>query len=186
VFIRNNYFVPHTTGLENWGVYFVGGVSGFRIEDNSFRAAGEDAITIWHCSHGVISRNQGGGNGENTIDVKDSEDIEITDNIGVNDAEYNLVVHGVDTKMGTRRIVVRGNHCIGGGQGGKLTAGIALLDVRESKVIGNFVEQSTGEAILVRDAMPASGNEVRDNVLRGNGMQRASPDIVDQSTSQTR
>jgi hypothetical protein len=183
VLVRKNYIVPHRQGLNNWGIYFASGVTDFRIEDNFLGPAGEDGITIWHCSRGWIGRNRGGGNGENTIDVKDSEGIQIIGNTAVNDSEYNIVVHGVDSKTSTRRIEIRGNHCICGGQDGKLTAGIALIAVSDSMVINNLVEQSAGEAILIHDAAVGSSNRVRDNVLRGNGLRRASPAIVLQGTS---
>jgi hypothetical protein len=165
VTIRHNRFIPYPVGLEHWGIYFVKGVTNFRIEDNTFGPAGEDAICVWHSLHGVIARNRGGGNGENTIDVKDSHHVLITDNQTDNDTEYNIVVHSVDANDLTYNIVVEGNRCRRGGQGGKLSAGIALLFVRRSKVRRNRVEHAYGEGIVVVDAMRESGNEVSHNRL---------------------
>ena len=106
IVIRDSEFHPHPTGSESWGVYFVEGVVGFRIERNFFTPAGEDAICVWHSAKGVIARNRGGHNGENTIDVKDSDDIAITENSAESDGEYNIVVHTVDPSSRTRRMVV--------------------------------------------------------------------------------
>jgi hypothetical protein len=165
VTLRHNSFIPYPAGLEHWGIYFVKGVTNFRIEDNTFGPAGEDAICVWHSSHGVIARNRGGGNGENTIDVKDSHHVWISDNQTDNDAEYNIVVHSVDANDLTYNIVVEGNRCLRGGQGGKLSAGIALLFVRRSKVRRNRVEDAYREGIIVIDVMKDSANEVSHNSL---------------------
>jgi hypothetical protein len=169
VTIRNNTFIPYPTGLEHWGVYFVQGVTDFRITGNTFSPAGEDAITVWHCARGVIAENSGGGNGENTVDVKDSPDIEISDNRADRDREYNIVVHDVDAGSLTTRIVVRGNHCTRGGQGGQLTAGIVLLFVRDSEVRDNVIENAYGAGIFVNDRGTGSGNSILHNLLRNNG-----------------
>ena len=186
IVILNNRFVPHATGLENWGVYFAKGVTNFRIENNVFGPAGEDAITIWHCWRGIIRHNRGGGNGENTIDVKDSREISIQDNIAANDAEYNIVIHAVDFPAETHHITVRGNLCVGGGQGGVLTAGIALLRTRDSELLENRVERSTGEGILVVNSDPEAHNEVRRNRLQDNGVRRRTSPIVVQGAPGTR
>ena len=165
--IRNNEFAPFPTGLRNWGIYLVRGVNDFQIERNRFGPAGEDAITVWHSRNGVIRNNTGGGNGENTIDVKDSHEVLIEQNEAVDDNEYNIVVHSVD-EAGlnvTSDIVVARNHCSRGGQGRALPAGIALLSVKRSKVIDNLIEDPMGEAVLVHDASSASGNEVTGNTL---------------------
>jgi hypothetical protein len=150
--IRHNEFHPYPTGLENWGVYFVKGVVDFRIEHNFFTPAGEDAICIWHSAKGLITQNTGGGNGENTIDVKDSREIVIGNNVADRDGEYNIVVHRVEPGSPTEQIVVTRNKCQRGGQGGQLTAGIALLFVQDTKVTGNVVENPSGVGIYVRDA----------------------------------
>jgi hypothetical protein len=196
IVVRNNIFYPHAVGLENWGVYFVNGVSRFRIEGNFFSAAGEDAITVWHGRNGVIARNRGGGNGENTIDVKDSQNIVIRNNTAVNDGEYNIVAHQVDPSPLARDIVIRSNYCTGGGQRGSLTAGIALVAVRSSVVVANHIQNSIGAAILVNDGGNASAysqptppaavkNEVRGNFLRHNGTRQKLPAIVVQGGSGT-
>ncbi len=75
-------------------------------------------------------------------------------------------MHRVDPAPETRHTSVIANYCIGGGKGGSLTAGIALLGVRESTVIRNRVEQSTRESILIHDYTPDSGNVVKGNILR--------------------
>ena len=186
IVIRNNVFYPEPRGVENWGVYFVKNVTDFRIENNFFSPAGEDAITVWHSARGVIAHNRGGGNGENTIDVKDSRDIVIRDNIAINDGDYNIVVHRVDSGPDTSNVLVTANHCVGGGRGGSLTAGIALLDVQGSKVIGNHIEKSAGEAIFVHDGPGGGGNQIRGNFLRHNGILRPSEAIVIQGESRTR
>jgi hypothetical protein len=165
VTIRRNTFIPYPAGLRHWGVYFVQGVSDFRIEDNSFGPAGEDAICVWHSSRGVIARNRGGGNGENTIDVKDSHDIRVAENLAENDLEYNIVIHGVDRGSPTEHISVVGNRCVGGGRGGHLTAGIALLFVRRVRVEDNRIEDPYREGIFVRDADGFSANEISENVI---------------------
>jgi Right handed beta helix region len=197
IVLRNNFFYPYAAGLENWGVYFVNGVSHFRIEGNFFSAAGEDAITVWHGTDGVIARNRGGGNGENTIDVKDSQNIVIRNNTAVNDGEYNIVAHQVDPSPRAQHIVIRSNYCIGGGQRGSLTAGIALLAVRSSVVVANHIQNSIGAAILVNDrgnagsassqptTAAAEMNEVRGNFLRHNGIRQKLPAIVVQGAPGT-
>jgi hypothetical protein len=173
VTIRNNRFTPYPTGLEHRGVYFVRGMSDFRIEGNRFGPAGEDAITIWHSDHGSIEGNSGGGNGENTIDVKDSHDIVVRGNQAESDTEYNIVVHGVDSDRLTYNVTVEKNECRRGGQGGQLDAGIALLFVRSSAVRGNVIEGAYGSGIFVNDAAAGGGNEISCNEVRGNGTARA-------------
>jgi hypothetical protein len=165
IVIRRNTFLPYPEGLKHWGVYLVRGASDFRIEDNTFGPAGEDAICIWHSSRGVIARNRGRGNGENTIDVKDSHDVRILDNLAEDDAEYNIVVHGVDQMDATHHIDVERNRCVRGGRGGRLTAGIALLSVKDVRVEGNTVEDARGEGIFVLDA-DRFRNVVSGNVIR--------------------
>ncbi|HEY1272921.1 MAG TPA: right-handed parallel beta-helix repeat-containing protein, partial [Terriglobales bacterium] len=123
--IRRNTFWPYPKGLMHWGVYFVQGASDFRIQNNRFGPAGEDAICIWHSENGVIASNRGGGNGENTVDVKDSQGVRIENNFADNDGEYNIVVHSVDGEGLTSNVVVARNRCVRGGQGGSLSAGIA-------------------------------------------------------------
>jgi hypothetical protein len=177
VAIRNNRFTPFPTGLEHWGVYFVRGVSDFQIEGNRFGPAGEDAITVWHSQHGLIANNSGGGNGENTIDVKDSHDVIIGGNRAERDAEYNIVVHGVDSGQQTYNVTVERNQCRRGGQGAHLDAGIALLSVRNSVVRENLVEAAYGSGIFVNDGAAEGGNEVSFNQLRGNGAGRTSSTI---------
>jgi Right handed beta helix region len=169
--IQNNTFIPYPRGLEHWGIYFVHGVSGFRIENNTFEAAGEDAITIWHSDAGVIANNGGGRNGENTIDVKDSHDIEIENNRAENDGEYNIVVHGVDSGSSTFNVVVERNRCRRAGEAGQLTSGIAVLFAQRIRVTDNFVEEALGAGIFENDRGSASGNEIAHNWLRHNGTQ---------------
>jgi copper-binding protein NosD len=161
--IRRNHFIPYPVGVEHWGVYFVKGVTDFRIEDNSFGPAGEDAICVWHSSHGVIARNHGGGNGENTVDVKDSHDIVISENVAEEDTEYNIVVHRVDAGEPTHNVRIERNTCRRGGKGGKLPAGIALLFVERTMVTNNVVEEPYREAIYVRDENSTSANNVWNN-----------------------
>lgn len=172
--IRGNQFIPYPVGLEHWGVYFVKGVTDFRIEGNSFGPAGEDAICVWHSSHGVIARNNGGGNGENTIDVKDSHDILISENVADEDTEYNIVVHRVDPGEATHRITIERNTCRRGGKGGKLPAGIALLFVEATRVSNNAVEEPYQEGIYVRDEKSNSANKVWNNTI----VRRRSPTNV--------
>jgi Periplasmic copper-binding protein (NosD) len=169
IIIQHNSFVPYPSGLEHWGVYFVQGVNGFRIVNNTLAPAGEDAITVWHSENGVISGNSGGGNGENTVDVKDSHDIVISENRGDRDGEYNIVVHGVDAGSATYNIIVEKNRCTHGGQAGELTAGIVLLFTRNSVVRNNVVEEARGAGIFLNDRGLGSGNEVSFNLLRNNG-----------------
>jgi copper-binding protein NosD len=166
IVIRRNTFVPYPHGQRHWGVYFVKGVSDFRIEDNVFGPAGEDAICVWHSFGGLIARNRGGGNGENTIDVKDSHDIRISENIAEDDYEYNLVIHSVDSYDRTNHILVEGNRCTRGGRGGHLTAGIALLFVQYVVVEGNSVEDPYREGIFVHDDDSRSGNQISGNQFR--------------------
>jgi hypothetical protein len=161
--IRNNDFRPFPRGLNHWGIYLVQGIEGFAIENNRLSPAGEDAITVWHSAHGVIAGNRGGGNGENTIDVKDSREVAIRGNYLENDREYNIVVHAVDELDETSDILVTGNNCIRGGNGGRLSAGIALLRVRRTTVRDNLVAQAYGAGILVVEPNGPSGNRVESN-----------------------
>jgi hypothetical protein len=181
--IRNNRFTPYPAGLEHWGVYFVRGVSNFRIEGNRFGPAGEDAITIWHSDNGLIEGNAGGGNGENTIDVKDSHDVIVRENQADNDAEYNIVVHSVDSDWLTYDVTVEKNQCRRGGQGGHPDAGIALLFVRNSVVRGNVVEGAYGSGIFVNDGVTGGGNEISFNEFRGDGAGRTTRAISVQHVS---
>jgi hypothetical protein len=167
--VKDNTFAPYAHGLEHWGIYFVQGVSGFSITGNRIGPAGEDDITIWHSTHGLISGNQGGGNGENTIDVKDSTDVEIRDNYASGDGEYNIVVHSVDAGAVASNIVVEANRCDRAGQAGNLTAGIALLFVRNSPVRSNRVEHAVGAGVFLLDRDLGSGNEISNNYLVHNG-----------------
>ena len=176
--IRRNHFTPYPVGLEHWGVYFVKGVSDFRIEDNSFGPAGEDAICVWHSSQGVISRNRGGGNGENTIDVKDSRNVLISDNVAEEDTEYNIVVHRVDPGDPTIGITVERNTCRRGGQGGKLPAGIALLFVGRTTVSDNVVQQPYSEGIYVLDEESNSANRVSNNRIVRARSPRNAPAVI--------
>ena len=114
-----NRLIPFPRGLERWGIYFAGGVQHFQIIGNKLGPAGEDGIAVWHSAYGEINRNQGGGNGENTIDVKDSHNIVISNNVADLDREYNIVVHSVDSRDSTYGVRVAGNHCSRGGQGGR-------------------------------------------------------------------
>jgi len=181
--ILQNHVIPYPRGLEHWGIYLVSGVQHFQIDGNTLGPAGEDGITIWHSAYGVVSHNQGGGNGENTIDVKDSHDVAITDNLADLDREYNIVVHSVDTPDSTYNVRVAGNHCLRGGQGGDLSAGIALLFVQKSGVEENLVESAFGSGILIKDADPHPDNWASHNRLTGNGVGQKLPAIVLQGTS---
>jgi Periplasmic copper-binding protein (NosD) len=180
IVIRDNEIVPFPAGLRNWGVYFVGGVEDFAIDANRLGPAGEDAITVWHCRDGMIRGNVGGHNGENTIDVKDSQHVFVTRNQASDDTEYNIVIHSVEEKKNapTSDVNVSGNRCFRGGLGGSLSAGIALLFVRSSRVVDNVVEDPTGEAILVRDATPESGNVISENLLIQRGSAASAVPVV--------
>ena len=184
--IRNNHIVPYPRRLEHWGIYFVSGVEHFEITGNTLGPAGEDGITVWHSAYGEISRNQGGGNGENTIDVKDSHDIEIRDNDADLDREYNVVVHSVDSPSSTYNVSVTGNRCSRGGQGGELSAGIALLYVQKSGIEDNVVDFAYGSGILIKDTEPHPGNWAARNRLTGNGTGQKLPAIVLQGSSTAR
>ena len=181
--VSKNHFVPYPVQLDHWGIYFVQGVSRFSIEDNNFGPAGEDAITVWHSAYGEILRNRGGGNGENTIDVKDSHDILIRDNDADLDREYNIVVHSVDSPNSTYNILVGHNRCLRGGQGGKLTAGVALLFAQKSGIEDNTVDSAYGAGILIDDVHPGQQNWASGNRLAGNGTGQKLPAIVLQGDS---
>jgi len=181
--IRANHFTPHPKRLNHWGIYLVSGVSNFLIEDNTLDPSGEDAITIWHSAYGEILRNRGGGNGENTIDVKDSHDILIRDNDADLDREYNIVVHSVDAPTSTYNVRVEHNRCLRGGQGGELTAGVALLFVQKSGVEDNVIDFAYGSGILIKDASPNQRNWASGNRLTGNGTGQKLPAIVLQGNS---
>ena len=169
IVIRGNNFIPYPSELEHWGVYFVQGVSDFKISGNQFGPAGEDAITVWHSDRGLISENSGGGNGENTVDVKDSHDIVIRGNRASGDGEYNIVVHGVDSDQLTYNINIEKNRCRKGGQAGHLTAGIVLLFARNSKIHNNIVGDAYGAGIFVNDKGIGFANEISANILKKNG-----------------
>jgi len=184
--ILDNHLTPYPRGLEHWGIYFVSGVQHFQINGNTVGPAGEDGITVWHSAYGEISHNQGGGNGENTIDIKDSHDVVIFDNIADLDREYNIVVHSVDAPDSTYNVRVAGNRCSRGGQGGELSAGIALLFVQKSGVEKNVVDSAFGSGILIKDCGPHPGNWASHNRLRGNGVGQRLPAIMLQGTSTAR
>jgi len=181
-----NRLIPFPRGLERWGIYFAGGVQHFQIIGNKLGPAGEDGIAVWHSAYGEINRNQGGGNGENTIDVKDSHNIVISNNVADLDREYNIVVHSVDSPDSTYGVRVAGNHCSRGGQGGELSAGIALLFVRRSGAESNVVKTAFGSGILIKDAGAHPGNWAIYNRLTGNGVGQRLPAIVLQGTSTAR
>jgi hypothetical protein len=184
--VLGNHFIPYPRGLNHWGVYLVGGVQHFRIDENTFGPSGEDAITIWHSAYGEIALNQGGGNGENTIDVKDSHDIVIRNNDADLDREYNIVVHSVDAPDSTYNVHVEGNRCLRGGQGGELSAGIALLFVQKSGVEDNVVNSAYGSGILIKDAGAHSENWASRNRLTANGVGQKLQAIVLQGASTAR
>ncbi len=179
-------FVPYPRGLNHWGVYLVGGIQHFLIDGNTFGPSGEDAITIWHSAYGEISHNRGGGNGENTIDVKDSHDIVIRNNDADLDREYNIVVHSVDTPDSTYNVHVERNRCSRGGQGAELSAGIALLFVQRSGVEDNMIDFAYGSGILIKDAGTHSENWASRNRLSGNGVGQKLAAIVLQGASAAR
>ncbi len=181
--VRGNHFTPYPEHLNHWGIYFAQGVSHFSIENNSFGASGEDAMTVWHCASGSIVHNRGGGNGENTIDVKDSHDILIRDNEADLDREYNIVVHSVDSPNSTYNIRVEHNRCLRGGQGGTLSAGVALLFVQKSGIEDNTIDSAYGAGILINDAHPDQKNWASGNRLAGNGTGQRLPAIVLQGDS---
>jgi len=166
------------------GVHFTGG--DLKIGPAAQSPAGEDGITVWHCAYGAINHNHGGGNGENTIDVKDSHDVEISDNDADLDREYNIVVHSVDAPDSTYNVRVDRNRCSRGGQGRELSAGIALLFVQKSGIENNVVDSAYGSAILIKDKQPNSGNWASQNRLKGNGVGQGLPAIVLQGTSTAR
>jgi hypothetical protein len=184
--IRDNVFTPYPVGLEHWGIYFVKGVSSFVITGNRFAPAGEDAITIWHCNHGILGGNSGGGNGENTIDVKDSEQVVIRDNQAVADGEYNIVVHSVDEGRIASHITVVGNRCERGGQGRQLTAGIALLFVRDSSARDNYISHAYGAGIFENDRLQGAHNKINGNLLADNGTGQDTGAITLEDVSGTR
>jgi hypothetical protein len=181
--ILGNHLTPYSRGLNHWGIYFAGGVQHFWIEENELGPAGEDGITIWHSAYGEISHNRGGGNGENTIDVKDSHDINIRDNNADLDREYNIVVHSVDAPNSTYNILVQRNRCSRGGQGGELSAGIALLFVQKSGIEDNLIDFAFGSGILIKDSGRNPQNWASHNRLTGNGVGQQLPAIVLQGTS---
>jgi nitrous oxidase accessory protein NosD len=115
--------------------------------------------------------------------VKDVDGVAISDNLADLDREYNIVVHSVDAPESTYNVRVAGNHCLRGGQGGDLSAGIALLFVQKSGVEENIVESAFGSGILIKDADPYSGNWATHNRLTGNGVGQKLPAIVLQGTS---
>jgi hypothetical protein len=176
--ILGNHLIPYPRRLEHWGIYFVAGVQHFQINGNTLGPAGEDGITVWHSAFGEISHNHGGGNGENTIDVKDSHDIVIRDNEADLDREYNIVVHSVDAPHSTYNVRVQGNHCSRAGQGGELSAGIALLFVQKSGVEDNAVDFAFGSGILIKDSGQHSDNWASRNRLTGNGVGQRLPAIM--------
>ena len=85
--------------------------------------------------------------------MKDSHDVIVRENQADNDAEYNIVVHSVDSDWLTYDVTVEKNQCRRGGQGGHLDAGIALLFVRNWVVRGNVVEGAYGSGIFVNDGL---------------------------------
>jgi hypothetical protein len=167
LFVLNNTFIPYPKGLEHWGVYLVAGIRRFQIRNNRFAPAGEDAITVWHSSGGLIEGNTGGRNGENTIDVKDSARIAIRRNRGEGDREYCIVAHSVDGVA--EGIRIEGNRCTNSGQGRVLSSGIALLRARACQVRHNRIENPYGAAILVRDGQENTENQIAHNVVAGAG-----------------
>ena len=184
--ILGNHLIPYPHHLEQWGIYFVNGVQHFQIQGNTLGPAGEDGICIWHAAYGDIRHNSGGGDGENTIDVKDSHDIDIDGNDADLDQEYNIVVHSVDAADSTYDVHVVGNRCSRGGQGGALSAGIALLFVQKSGVEDNVVEFAYGSGILIKDAGAHSDNWASRNRLIGNGKGQRLPAIVLQGSASAR
>jgi hypothetical protein len=176
--VRDNEFRPFPQGLNHWGIYLARGVDGFVLENNRIAPAGEDAITVWHSMRGLIAGNRGGGNGENTLDVKDSQDVIIRGNSAQNDREYNIVVHSVDEPDQTRNIQITENRCIRGGAGGSLSAGIALLGVQRTAVRDNLVREAYGAGILVVALTRSSGNHVSHNRFDDNGIGQRLPAVV--------
>ncbi len=181
--VQANHFTPFPKHLNHWGIYLVGGVSHFVIDNNTFDPSGEDGITVWHSAYGEIIRNRGGGNGENTIDVKDSHDVLIRDNDADLDREYNIVVHSVDFPDSTYNVHVEHNRCLRGGQGGDLTAGVALLFTQRSGIEDNVIDSAYGAGILIKDANPNPKNWASGNRLTGNGTRQKLPAIVLQGSS---
>jgi hypothetical protein len=92
----------------------------------------------------------------------------------------------VDSPDSTYAVRVARNHCSRGGQGGELSAGIALLFVQRSGVENNVVDSAFGSGILIKDAGAHPGNWAAFNRLTGNGVGQRLPAIVLQGTSTAR
>jgi hypothetical protein len=182
--LERNEIVPVSRGLEHWGIYLASGVTDFRIAGNRIAPAGEDGITVWHSEHGKIINNTGGGNGENTIDVKDSQDVLIAGNTAADDGEYNLVVHSVDENR-TENIRLRDNQCRRGGRAGQLSAGIAVIGVREWELENNFVVDAYGAAVLIKAGDKTHhGGRIRGNHFLRWGRGQKLPAMVVQGPAQ--
>ena len=131
-------------------------------------------MMIYKSSNGIISVNTGGGNAENTIDVKNSHDIIITGNTCSDDGEANIVVHEIDNDHvnATYNITVEKNTCLTGGQGDRANqgyrvySGIFVNYTKNSIVRYNWVEQAFGSGIFITDLeSKANNNQVYGNII---------------------
>lgn len=183
VTVRNCAITPYSTGAHlftdnQYGVYFVSGVSDSAITGNTITAAGKHCICCWHGSGLTVSDNILSGPGEHCIDCKDNHGVTISGNTCSDSGEYSIVVHAVDSAGTSYDNIVTGNTVTLAGQlagvdhghGVGLTSGIALIGVRSSEVLLNHVATSYGAGLFVHDNESAANNNiVRHNLIRGNG-----------------
>lgn len=188
---------PAPSGAGRIGIHTVrtGRISDFVARRITCGPAGEDGITIEGVTRGTVEFSSFGGNGENSIDVKDSTSINIRYNICDMDQESNIVVHEPDGGP-TADIVLEGNICKNGGAGGSIRPGILILDsvarctIRYNQVTGangaGIEIQGTSDALVaynlvaswgsgafsagVQVGQAASAPQVHDNIIIGDGV----------------
>ena len=176
-----------TPGRQGWsnGINLHNNVVDFVIENNVIGPAGEDAIVLWNCAGGRVTGNTLGGNGENSIDIKNSSDITVSHNTCTNDTYGAILLHEIFFLEGHKpndlnhRIVIERNTITGAGQWFKtarsapeITAGIWLNMSDNCTVRYNRLTDCLGDGISIDDAESSqNNNQVYGNVIVGDGQQ---------------
>ena len=176
-----------TPGRQGWsnGINLHNNVMDLVIENNVIGPAGEDAILLWNCARGRVTGNTLGGNGENSIDIKNSSDITVSHNTCANDTYGAILLHEIMFLEGHKpndlnhRIVIEHNTITGAGQWFKaapsapeITAGIWLNMSDDCTVRYNRLTDCLGDGISIDDAESSqNNNQVYGNVIIGDGQQ---------------
>lgn len=179
IVIQNNTMTPWGANLQQrYGINFVAGVRSFDINTNTISGAGEDGIVLEASGNpttwSYVRNNILGGNGENSIDLKNTQYVDVQNNTCDNDGESNIIAHDdealpVPSDL-THHIIIEGNTLSRGGQLNTPRFSIYMHYVDDSIVRYNKISSGYAGGIYVDDAeSSANNNEISYNVFNGGG-----------------